>query len=168
MARIPRVNQERNGNCMYRFFFFFFFQSFNLWRLLLMVTLYHQIKTSISFWCRQGLNRKSLIQPSETLLVELIGTHYCMYRFFKCGQQLFGYNKYYKHKWVMLMGALKWVMLMGALKWIMLMGVLRVMINNLLAEITHFHPYIFKQFPLWSPYFIFTTFSLYLEKRFLF
>ena len=51
----------------------------------------------------------------------------------------------------MLMGALKWVMLMGALKWIMLMGVLRVMINNLLAEITHFHPYIFRQFPLWSP-----------------
>ena len=57
---------------------------------------------------------------------------------------------------------------MGALKWVMLMGVLKVMINNLLAEITHFRPYIFRRFPLWSPDFIFTTFSPYPEKRFLF
>ena len=40
-----------------------------------MITLYHQIKTSISFWCRQGLNLKSLIQPSKILLVELTGTY---------------------------------------------------------------------------------------------
>ena len=26
-------------------------------------------------WCRRGLNFRSLIQPSETLLVELTGTH---------------------------------------------------------------------------------------------
>ena len=38
--------------------------------------LYHQTKTSIGFWCRQGLSPKSLIQPSETLLVKLIRTHY--------------------------------------------------------------------------------------------
>ena len=39
------------------------------------IALYHQIKTLISFWCRQGLNSRFLIQPSETLSVELIGTH---------------------------------------------------------------------------------------------
>ena len=40
-----------------------------------MIALYHQTKTPISFWCRQGLNPRSLIQPSETLPVELTGTH---------------------------------------------------------------------------------------------
>ena len=39
------------------------------------ITLYHQIKTPISFWCRQRLNFNSLIQLSEILSVELIGTH---------------------------------------------------------------------------------------------
>ena len=29
----------------------------------------------IKFWCRRGLNPISLIQLSETLLIELIGTH---------------------------------------------------------------------------------------------
>ena len=32
--------------------------------------LYHQTKTPIGLWCRQGLNSKSLIQSSETLPVE--------------------------------------------------------------------------------------------------
>ena len=36
---------------------------------------YHQTKTPIGFLCRQGLNPESLIQPSETLPVELTGTH---------------------------------------------------------------------------------------------
>ena len=40
----------------------------------LIIALYHQTKTPISFWCRWGLNPKCLIQPSETLLVELTGT----------------------------------------------------------------------------------------------
>ena len=31
---------------------FFFGQSFNLWRLFLIIVLYHQTKTPISFWCR--------------------------------------------------------------------------------------------------------------------
>ena len=53
---------------------FFFWESFNLWRQLLLITLYHQTKTPISFWCRRGLNLRSLIQPSETLPVELIET----------------------------------------------------------------------------------------------
>ena len=58
-------------------FFFFFFErkSFNLWRPLLMIALYHQTKTPISFWCRRGLNLRSLIQPSETLPIELARTH---------------------------------------------------------------------------------------------
>ena len=56
--------------------FFFFFESFNLQhRPLLMIAVYHQTKTPIGFWCRWGLNPRSLIQLSETLLVELIGTH---------------------------------------------------------------------------------------------
>ena len=37
--------------------------------------LYHQTKTPIGFWCRWGLNSKSLIQPSKTLPIELTGTH---------------------------------------------------------------------------------------------
>ena len=37
--------------------------------------LYHQTKTPINFWYRWRLNLKSLIQLSETLPVELIGTH---------------------------------------------------------------------------------------------
>ena len=54
---------------------FFFRESFNLWRPLLMIAIYHQTKTPISFWSRRGLNPESLIQPSETLAVEIVGTH---------------------------------------------------------------------------------------------
>ena len=54
---------------------FFFLESFNLWRPLLMIDLYHQTKTLISFWYRQRLNPKSLIQPTKILLVKLTGTH---------------------------------------------------------------------------------------------
>ena len=55
--------------------FFFFGESFNLWRPLLIIVLYHQTKTPISFWCKRGLNSRSLIQPSETLPIELTETH---------------------------------------------------------------------------------------------
>ena len=55
--------------------FFFLGESFNLWRPLLMIALYHQTKTLISFWYRRGLNPRSLIQPSEILPVELTRTH---------------------------------------------------------------------------------------------
>ena len=41
-----------------------------------MIALYHQTKTPISFWYRRRLNPRSLIQPSETLPVELTGTHF--------------------------------------------------------------------------------------------
>ena len=44
-----------------------------------MIALYHQTNTPISFWCRRGLNPRSLIQPSETLPVELTGTHIITY-----------------------------------------------------------------------------------------
>ena len=37
----------------------------------LIIILYHQIKTPISFWCSQGLNFKSFIEPLKTLLVKL-------------------------------------------------------------------------------------------------
>ena len=47
----------------------------NLWRALLMITLYHQTKTPISFWCRRGLNPRSFIQSLEILPVELVGTY---------------------------------------------------------------------------------------------
>ena len=36
---------------------------------------YYQTKTPIGFWYKGGLNLKSLIQPSETLSVELTETH---------------------------------------------------------------------------------------------
>ena len=39
-----------------------------------MIALYHQTKTPISFWCRWGLNLRSLIQPLEILPVELTET----------------------------------------------------------------------------------------------
>ncbi|KAL0007290.1 hypothetical protein SO802_008792 [Lithocarpus litseifolius] len=42
--------------------------------------LYHQTKTPIGFWCRRGLNPKSLIQPSETLPVVLIRYTLIIYR----------------------------------------------------------------------------------------
>ena len=58
--------------------FFFFRESFNLWRPLLMIALYHQNKTLITFCCRRGLNPRFLIQPSETLPVELTETHTCI------------------------------------------------------------------------------------------
>ena len=55
--------------------YFFLRENFNLWHPLLMIAHYHQTKTPISFWCRWGLNPRSLIQPSETLPIELTGTH---------------------------------------------------------------------------------------------
>ena len=39
-----------------------------------MIILYYQTKTPISFWCRQGSNFRSFIQPSEILPIELTGT----------------------------------------------------------------------------------------------
>ena len=41
-----------------------------------MITIYHQIKTLINFWYKRRSNYKSLIQPLETLLVKLTGTHH--------------------------------------------------------------------------------------------
>ena len=58
------------------FFFFFFIEFQTMVSVFYDCALYHQTKTSIGFWCRQGLSPKSLIQPSETLLVKLIRTHY--------------------------------------------------------------------------------------------
>ena len=37
--------------------------------------LYHQTKTLVDFWCRLGLNPRSLIQLSETLPVKLTRIH---------------------------------------------------------------------------------------------
>ena len=52
-----------------------FWENFILWRSLLMIALYHQTKTPINFCCKWGLNPRSLIQPLETLPVELTGTY---------------------------------------------------------------------------------------------
>ena len=41
-----------------------------------MIVFYHQTKTPINFWCRWRLNLRSLIQPLETLPIELVETHY--------------------------------------------------------------------------------------------
>ena len=59
------------------FFFFLIIkrESFNLWCPLLMIAFYHQTQTPINFWGRQGLNRRSLLQLSETLPVELTESH---------------------------------------------------------------------------------------------
>ena len=51
--------------------FFFLRESFNLWHLLLMISIYHQTKTPISFWYRRELNLRSFIQLLETLPIEL-------------------------------------------------------------------------------------------------
>ena len=40
-----------------------------------MIILYYQTKIPISFWCRRGSNFRSFIQSSETLPIELTGTH---------------------------------------------------------------------------------------------
>ena len=40
-----------------------------------MLVLYYQIKTPINFWCRQGLNHKSLIQLWEILPIKLTKTY---------------------------------------------------------------------------------------------
>ena len=56
-------------------FIYFFKESFNLWSMLLMMTLYHKTKTLIGFWYRWGLNSRSFIQPSAILPVELTGTY---------------------------------------------------------------------------------------------
>ena len=51
---------------------FFFLESFNLWHPFLMIAPYHQTKLLISFWCRQWLNFRSLIQSLETLPIKLL------------------------------------------------------------------------------------------------
>ena len=53
-------------------YYYFFLESFNLWHPFLMIALYHQTKLLIGFWCRQGLNSRSLIQSIETLPIELL------------------------------------------------------------------------------------------------
>ena len=55
--------------------FLFFLENFNLWHMLLIITLYHQSKTPMSFYYKRRLNLRSLIQLSETLSVELTGTY---------------------------------------------------------------------------------------------
>ena len=74
-------------------FFFFYFQLFYSWRAIgyctdfnpymngnMMIALYYQTKTPINFWYRRNLILRSLIQPSEILLVELTGIHFFIYK----------------------------------------------------------------------------------------
>ena len=63
---------------IYKFLWFFLFIKFQPIRSACHdCDFYHQTKTPISFLCRRKSNFWSLIQPSETLLVELIiGSHW--------------------------------------------------------------------------------------------
>ena len=54
----------------------FFLESFVILHLLLTIDFYYKINISINFWCRQKLNSKYLIQPSETLLIHLTQSHF--------------------------------------------------------------------------------------------
>ena len=40
----------------------------------MIIALYYQTKIPISFWCRRGLNPRSLIQPSKTLPVQVLSS----------------------------------------------------------------------------------------------
>ena len=57
------------------FFFFFFEREFQFMVFTPNDSSLLLDQTPISFWCRRELNPKSFIQPSETLLMELTGTH---------------------------------------------------------------------------------------------
>ena len=46
-----------------------------------MIDYNHQTKTLIDFWCMRDLNLRFLIQPSETLLIELTKTHILIIRY---------------------------------------------------------------------------------------
>ena len=56
-------------------FFFFFEREFQLMASVPDNSFLLSDQDTNQFWCKQGLNPKFLIQPSETLLVELTGTH---------------------------------------------------------------------------------------------
>ena len=47
----------------------------------IMIALYHQIKTLISFWCRRNLNLNLFIQWQKIFLVKLITTQHWFYLF---------------------------------------------------------------------------------------
>ena len=58
------------------FFFFFFLNKISIYSIYFCdFSLYNYIKISISFLCKRKLNHKSLIQPSNILLIELTGIH---------------------------------------------------------------------------------------------
>ena len=65
---------ENNFISHQAFFFFSFYQSFNLWRPLMIIALLLSNQNT-SFWYWQKLNLRYLIQPSEILSVKLTRTH---------------------------------------------------------------------------------------------
>ena len=83
---LPLLQHILHPFFLFPFFFcctFLFWESSNLWRpLLMMIAIYHQMKTLIDFWCIWRLNPRSLIQPSETLPIELTGTYLIAYFLF--------------------------------------------------------------------------------------
>ena len=64
---------------MHYVFFFFFLREFQSIASTLDDAFYYQSKTLIGFWCRRGLNPKSLIQLLEILPVELTRTYCALY-----------------------------------------------------------------------------------------
>ena len=71
----PSTTEKREYYYNKKILSYIFLKSFNLWFLLLMITLSYQTKTLIGFGSRQRLNPRSLIQLSETLPIKLTRTH---------------------------------------------------------------------------------------------
>ena len=57
-------------------------ESFNIWHPIMIITVLLLNQNTSQFWCRQWLNPRSLIQPSEILLIELTETHLSSVTFF--------------------------------------------------------------------------------------
>ena len=79
---------------IYIYIFFFFEREFQPMASVLDNSSLLSDQDTNQFWCRRGLNPISLIQPSETLLVELTGTH-VQFHISLEGFQLLSQRSYY-------------------------------------------------------------------------
>ena len=70
-----------------------------------MIAFYYQTKTSINFWwCKRGLNFRSLIQVSKTLPVKLTRTHFFLLTYTLNAHKI---NDLYRKKKSILKGKIK-------------------------------------------------------------
>ena len=71
------ITRNSHGLSFFFFFLFSFLNRISIYSIHFCdFALYHQIKISISFLCKRKLNHKSLIQPSNILLIELTEIHH--------------------------------------------------------------------------------------------